>query len=86
MIIYWQYENIIVNFRFIITYLFILTFFCSIEGEYVLKEGDRVNYRTILHPPKLLKKQAVEVVITQYTQGPREKWAETKVNSQHKRF
>lgn len=48
--------------------------FCSIEGELVLKAGDRVKYRTVPLPPKCVEKQAVEVVITK-ANGPHENWS-----------
>jgi hypothetical protein len=46
----------------------------SIEGELVLKAGDRVTYRTVPLPPKCAEKQAVEVVITM-ANGPHESWS-----------
>ncbi|XP_031558646.1 calcium-regulated heat stable protein 1-like [Actinia tenebrosa] len=45
----------------------------DIEGEYVLKEGDRVQFRTCPLPPKLTEEQAVEVTIIEY-HGQHEKW------------
>ncbi|KAK3728519.1 hypothetical protein QZH41_011605 [Actinostola sp. cb2023] len=44
-----------------------------IEGEYVLKEGDRVQFRTCPLPPKMTEQQAVEVTITEF-HGQHEKW------------
>ena len=48
---------------------------CSVESEYELKEGDRVEFRTILMPPKLVEKQAVEVKLLKMTNSKHEKWA-----------
>ena len=46
----------------------------DIEGELVLKAGDKVTYRTVPLPPKCAEKQAVEVVITQ-ANGPHDSWS-----------
>jgi hypothetical protein len=51
-----------------------LSLFSSIEGELVLKAGDRVKYRTVPLPPKCVEKQAVEVTIT-VANGPHETWS-----------
>jgi len=53
--------------------LLIFSLLSSIEGEYVLKEGDRVQFRTCPLPPKLTELQAVEVTIIEY-HGQHEKW------------
>ena len=45
----------------------------SIEGEYVPKEGDKVNFRTCPLPPKNVEKQAVMVILTEM-KGAHEKW------------
>ncbi|XP_046855697.1 cold shock domain-containing protein C2-like [Xenia sp. Carnegie-2017] len=45
----------------------------DIEGEFVLKAGDRVKYRTVPLPPKCTEKQAVHVVITN-AKGPHDTW------------
>ena len=45
----------------------------SIEGEFVPKEGDVVNFRTCPLPPKNVEKQAVMVVI-QEMKGAHERW------------
>ena len=37
----------------------------SIEDEYVVKDGDRVEFRTIPTPPKNVERQAVEVRLIQ---------------------
>ena len=52
----------------------LFVFFSSIEGELVLKAGDKVTYRTVPLPPKCVEKQAVEVVITA-ANGPHETWS-----------
>ncbi|XP_070579999.1 calcium-regulated heat stable protein 1-like [Ptychodera flava] len=36
----------------------------DIEGEYIPVVGDQITYKECLVPPKKLKKQAVEVIIT----------------------
>lgn len=51
-----------------------LLLFFSIEGELVLKAGDKVKYRTVPLPPKCVEKQAVEVIITA-ANGPHERWS-----------
>lgn len=51
-----------------------MSFSFSIEGEFVLKAGDKVTYRTVPLPPKCSEKQAVEVVITS-PNGPHETWS-----------
>ncbi|XP_026861879.2 cold shock domain-containing protein C2a [Electrophorus electricus] len=48
----------------------------DIEGEYVPVEGDEVTYKVCPVPPKNLKLQAVEVVITSLTPGTKhETWS-----------
>ena len=49
-------------------------FHCSVESEYELKEGDRVEFRTILMPPKLVERQAVEVKLLKMANSKHEKW------------
>ncbi len=49
--------------------------FVSVEGEYVPKEGDKVEFRTIFMPPKLVEKQAVEVKLIKMGDTKHEKWA-----------
>merc|ERR1711993_193341 len=46
----------------------------DVESEYVLKEGDRVEFRTILMPPKLVERQAVEVKLLKMANSKHEKW------------
>ncbi|XP_032228006.1 calcium-regulated heat-stable protein 1 [Nematostella vectensis] len=48
----------------------------DIESEFVLKEGDRVTFRTIAIPPKEQAKQAVEVNIIE-ARGQHKKWDES---------
>uniref|UniRef100_A0A8C9RRJ6 Cold shock domain containing C2 n=1 Tax=Scleropages formosus TaxID=113540 RepID=A0A8C9RRJ6_SCLFO len=48
----------------------------DIEGEYVPMEGDEVTYKVCPIPPKNLKVQAVEVVITHLVPGTKhETWS-----------
>ncbi|XP_065065724.1 cold shock domain-containing protein C2-like [Rhopilema esculentum] len=47
----------------------------DVESEYELKEGDKVEFRTILMPPKLTEKQAVEVKLLKMSNSKHEKWA-----------
>ena len=48
---------------------------CSVDGEYVPKEGDEVTFRTIVMPPRMEKKQACHVVITHLKPGvSHERW------------
>jgi len=47
----------------------------DVESEYELKEGDRVEFRTILMPPKLVERQAVEVKLLKMANSKHEKWA-----------
>ncbi|KAL2078067.1 hypothetical protein ACEWY4_025752 [Coilia grayii] len=48
----------------------------DIEGEYVPVEGDEVTYKVCPIPPKNLKHQAVEVVITHLNPGTKhETWS-----------
>ncbi|XP_028841621.1 cold shock domain-containing protein C2-like [Denticeps clupeoides] len=48
----------------------------DIEGEYVPVEGDEVTYKVCPVPPKNLKMQAVEVVITHLNPGTKhETWS-----------
>lgn len=48
----------------------------DIEGEYVPMEGDEVTYKVCPVPPKNLKVQAVEVVITHLNPGTKhETWS-----------
>ena len=47
----------------------------SVEGEYVPQEEDRVEFRTILMPPKLVEKQAIEVKLVKMGDSKHEKWA-----------
>ncbi|XP_036408229.1 cold shock domain-containing protein C2 [Megalops cyprinoides] len=48
----------------------------DIEGEYVPMEGDEVTYKLCPIPPKNLKMQAVEVVITHQNPGTKhETWS-----------
>eukprot|EP00112_Aurelia_sp_Birch-Aquarium-sp1_P025949 Seg890.1 transcript_id=Seg890.1/GoldUCD/mRNA.D3Y31 product="Calcium-regulated heat-stable protein 1" protein_id=Seg890.1/GoldUCD/D3Y31 len=47
----------------------------DIEGDYELKVGDKVEFRTIFMPPKLVEKQAVEVKVIKMANGKHEKWA-----------
>jgi hypothetical protein len=50
-------------------------FVCSIEGEWVPKEGDQVTYKTVYLPPKNEKLQAVHVAITHLKPGVlHERW------------
>ena len=58
---------------FFLIYLIFLS--TSVEGEYVPQEGDRVEFRTILMPPKLTEKQAVEVKLIKMGDAKHEKWA-----------
>ncbi|GCB79351.1 hypothetical protein scyTo_0019527 [Scyliorhinus torazame] len=54
----------------------------DIEGEYVLVEGDEVTYKVCAVPPKNLKYQAVEVVITHLAPGTKhETWSGQIINS-----
>lgn len=46
----------------------------DIEGEFVLKAGDKVTFRTVPLPPKCVEKQAVEVIITA-ANGPHDTWS-----------
>lgn len=56
--------------------------FISIEGEYVPVEGDEVTYKVCPVPPKNLKFQAVEVVITNLTPGTKhETWSGQVISS-----
>lgn len=64
-----------------------LCFSCSIEGEYVLVEGDEVSYKICSIPPKHEKVQAVEVTITHLAPGTKhETWSGTVINSWTKLF
>ena len=66
---------IAVDTMLVLCFLFsIFCFISSIEGELVLKAGDKVTYRTVPLPPKCVEKQAVEVVITA-ANGPHETWS-----------
>ncbi|XP_031417086.1 cold shock domain-containing protein C2a [Clupea harengus] len=48
----------------------------DIEGEYVPVEGDEVTYKVCAIPPKNLKQQAVDVVITHLNPGTKhETWS-----------
>ncbi|KAG5832483.1 cold shock domain-containing protein C2-like [Anguilla rostrata] len=48
----------------------------DIEGEYVPVEGDEVTYKVCPIPPKNLKMQAVEVIITHLNPGTKhETWS-----------
>ena len=58
---------------FIVNYHLLSLSCFSIEGEFVLKEGDVVHFRTCPLPPKNVEKQAVMVVIKEMN-GPHEKW------------
>ena len=40
--------------------------------------GDRVSFKKILIPPKLLKYQAVHVKLISLTKGPHEHWEDTR--------
>ncbi|XP_072348087.1 cold shock domain-containing protein C2 isoform X2 [Scyliorhinus torazame] len=54
----------------------------DIEGEYVPVEGDEVTYKVCAVPPKNLKYQAVEVVITHLAPGTKhETWSGQIINS-----
>ncbi|KAI7797317.1 cold shock domain-containing protein C2a [Triplophysa rosa] len=54
----------------------------DIEGEYVPMEGDEVTYKVCPVPPKNLKFQAVEVVITNPTSGRKhETWSGQVISS-----
>ncbi|KAI5623213.1 cold shock domain-containing protein C2, partial [Silurus asotus] len=54
----------------------------DIEGEYVPVEGDEVTYKVCPVPPKNLKFQAVEVVITNQTPGTKhETWSGQVISS-----
>ncbi|GCC18636.1 cold shock domain-containing protein C2-like [Chiloscyllium punctatum] len=54
----------------------------DIEGEYVPVEGDEVTYKVCAVPPKNLKYQAVEVVITHLAPGTKhETWSGQIVSS-----
>ncbi|XP_062859858.1 cold shock domain-containing protein C2a [Trichomycterus rosablanca] len=54
----------------------------DIEGEYVPVEGDEVTYKVCPVPPKNLKVQAVEVVITNLTPGTKhETWSGQVISS-----
>ncbi|KAG7281152.1 hypothetical protein CRUP_032855 [Coryphaenoides rupestris] len=56
--------------------------FSSIEGEYVLVEGDEVTYKVSRVPPKNLKVQAVEVKITHLNPGTKhETWSGQVISS-----
>ena len=47
----------------------IIFYTCSIDGEYVPKEGDEVTYKVCKIPPKMEKVQAVHVKITHLVEG-----------------
>ncbi|XP_018922125.2 cold shock domain-containing protein C2-like [Cyprinus carpio] len=54
----------------------------DIEGEYVPMEGDEVTYKVCPVPPKNLKFQAVEVVITNLSSGRKhETWSGQVISS-----
>ncbi|XP_069766165.1 cold shock domain-containing protein C2-like [Narcine bancroftii] len=54
----------------------------DIEGEYVPVEGDEVTYKVCAVPPKNVKYQAVEVVITHLAPGTKhETWSGQIVDS-----
>ncbi|XP_067830735.1 cold shock domain-containing protein C2a [Heptranchias perlo] len=54
----------------------------DIEGEYVPVEGDEVTYKVCTIPPKNVKSQAVEVIITHLAPGTKhETWSGQVVNS-----
>lgn len=54
----------------------------DVEGEYVPMEGDEVTYKVCPVPPKNLKVQAVEVVITNLTPGTKhETWSGQVISS-----
>ena len=47
----------------------------SIEDEYVVQAGDRVEFRTIPMPPKKVERMAVEVhLISLSDDKPHERW------------
>lgn len=46
-----------------------MTYYFSIDGEYVPKEGDEVTYKRMLIPPKNQKYMAVHVSITHLKEG-----------------
>jgi hypothetical protein len=60
--------------------------FCSklnsdIEGEWAPNSGDRVSFKKILIPPKLLKYQAVHVKLIHLNQNvPHQHWEDTRQN------
>ena len=48
---------------------------CSIDDDFVPHDGDEVEYKTLLIPPKLEKTQAVHVVIIKPIEGVKhERW------------
>ncbi|KTF77535.1 hypothetical protein cypCar_00017741 [Cyprinus carpio] len=54
----------------------LLRLFGSIEGEYVPVEGDEVTYKVCPVPPKNVKVQAMEVIITHLRAGTKhETWS-----------
>ena len=57
-------------------FLFIFSFLpVSIEDDYVVRTGDRVEFRTIPMPPKKLERMAVEVhLISLSDDEPHERW------------
>lgn len=60
----------------------VLFFLSSIEGEYVPMEGDEVTYKVCPVPPKNIKFQAVDVVITNLSSGRKhETWSGQVISS-----
>lgn len=54
-------------------FLFVILF--SIEDEYVVRDGDRVEFRTIPMPPKCTEKMAVEVKLIDFDEEkPHLRW------------
>ena len=54
-----------------------MIFFSSVDEEYVPQDGDQVEYKTVLIPPKNEKKQAVHVRIIKPVKGVKhERWDE----------
>lgn len=47
---------------------------CSVDGEFVPREGDDVTFKKCLLPPKNEKFSAVHVKITHMAEGTHEKW------------
>ena len=52
-----------------------LLFFFSIEDEYVVQAGDRIEFRTIPMPPKMEQRMAVEAHLIDFDENAsHERW------------